>query len=50
MKALSLESILVTDVDLRARIEALGDVLSNARNRYDAVRANNERLDSALDP
>ncbi len=39
-----------SEVDLRARIEALGDVLSNARNRYDAVRANNERLDSALDP
>ena len=39
-----------SEVDLRQHFEALGDLISRARERYDTVRANNERLDSALEP
>jgi hypothetical protein len=34
--------------DLRQRLAALGDVLSQARTRYEEVRANNRLLDDAL--
>ena len=39
-----------SEADLRRRVEDLGDLLSRARERYDSVRSNNERLDSALEP
>ncbi|MCL4859651.1 MAG: DEAD/DEAH box helicase family protein [Caldilineaceae bacterium] len=38
-----------SEVDLRERLRNLGDVLAQARTRYEAVRANNRRLDQALD-
>jgi len=35
--------------DLRERLEALGDVLVQARHTYEEVRANNQLLDESLD-